>query len=207
MTKHLRRCLIFLSTKAAYQEADHCVGEHPHISSSSELSLGCACEMSERVQERGVPESWIHVCRTNKAGRLFRFHRPFGLYFRWQSDRWQSRLVLPSWRNSSSTCAKGKESVSRVEEQRALGTKPYAASDQCDLLGNLWRKARLAPLPSACSTGLCQGSALRSPFQYRAVLIPPLPQLFKGHQSLYLSLLWASSDIVLQCLRLHCWAL
>lgn len=148
--------------------------------------------MSERVQERGVPESWIHVCRTNKAGRLFRFHRPFGLYFRWQSDRWQSRLVLPSWRNSSSTCAKGKESVSRVEERRALGTKPYAASGQCDLLGNLWRKARLAPLPSACSTGLCQGSALRSPFQYRAVLIPPLPQLFKGHQSLYLSLslLW-----------------
>lgn len=204
MVKHLRRCLIFLSTKAAYQEADHCVGEHPHISSSSELSLGCTCERSERVEERGVPESWIHVCRTNKAGRSFRFHRPFGLYFRWQSDRWQSRLVLPSWRNSSSTCAKGKESVSRVEEQ-STGNRALVLR-QCDLeISDV--KLRLAPLPSACSPDLCQCAALRSPFQYRAVLIPPLP-LFKGHQSLYLSLLWACSDIVLQCLRLQCcWAL
>lgn len=33
-----------------------------------------------------------------------------------------------AWRNSSSTCAKGKKTVSRVEEQRALGTEPSAAS-------------------------------------------------------------------------------
>lgn len=202
MAKHLRRCLIFLSTKAAYQEADHCVGEHPHISSSSELSLGCACE---RAQERGVPESWIHVCRTNKAGRLFRFHRPFGLYFRWQSDRWQSRLVLPSWRNSSSTCAKGKKTVSRVEEQRALGTEPSAASVW---VGNLWRKAETGPTPQCLLYRPLPGLCIKEPIPVQSSTDSSTPPtLFKGHQSLYLSLLWASSDIVLQCLRLQCWAL